>query len=311
MERSRAKRSSRAPAVAELNGRAGGRRRSTGRVTSSPGPFQTRGQRALPKFALDAELRGGQTSRGATSTGEKGFVAFQGHDYALSPQVFMAFRAGYEQAPRTEEVLAGMVLHGLDPRSGSSPATTGTAQGGRRGDDQDHRDVDVGALLDDVDVALEQASVARLGGVGAASFPRLSRRSSARSSAPSRPATSRSTPARPTRSCAAWWSTSGRRSAARAAARRVRSPAHRTSTRTRTSPSRPTRSRSPSSPGSSRPSAWRWAAQQGEREREQGRAPRRPGAGSQSTLAQVLELHRLRRGLRHAATRECADLLAR
>ena len=64
------------------------------------GPFQTEGKQKLPKFDIDFAFEGaGQSIKaGLTSTGTKGFVSFQGSEYAVSDQVFKQFKAGYEQA---------------------------------------------------------------------------------------------------------------------------------------------------------------------------------------------------------------------
>ena len=35
-----------------------------------------------------------------TSTGEKGYLSFQGTDYAVADQVFKQFKAGFEQAQK-------------------------------------------------------------------------------------------------------------------------------------------------------------------------------------------------------------------
>jgi hypothetical protein len=143
-------------------------------VIKLAGPFQSQGEGRLPKFALDAELRGDgqQLTAGATSTGEAGFVRFQGEDYALSPQVFMGFKAGYEEAQKRAEKSShrSFAALGLDPRRWLKDARN--AGESKVGDTETIRitgDVDVPALLDDVEVALRKAR--SLGLEGAAKLP--------------------------------------------------------------------------------------------------------------------------------------------
>ena len=66
------------------------------------GPFQSQGDKELPKFDIDLSVSGvpGQDTieAGATSTGDEGFVAFMGQEYAVSDEVFQQFKAGFEQA---------------------------------------------------------------------------------------------------------------------------------------------------------------------------------------------------------------------
>ena len=69
---------------------------------SLKGPFQAQDGGKLPKFKLDAAIEGaGQSLQaGATSTGDKGFVSFQGTDYVVDDQVFQQFKAGFEEAQK-------------------------------------------------------------------------------------------------------------------------------------------------------------------------------------------------------------------
>jgi hypothetical protein len=135
------------------------------------GPFQSEGKGRLPQFALDAELQGGgqRLAAGATSTGEKGYVRFQGEDYVLSPQIFMQFKAGYEEAQKQGTKSSGrsFAALGLDPRSWLTNARN--AGESKVGDTETIKitgDVDVAALLDDVEVALRKARSLGLQGAG-------------------------------------------------------------------------------------------------------------------------------------------------
>jgi hypothetical protein len=90
----------------------------TARLT---GPFASTSPEQLPRFNFEAELNaGGQSLRaGATSTGEKGFVSFQGQAYALSDELFEQFKQGYaEQARKNNAEGEGVSFKslGVDPR---------------------------------------------------------------------------------------------------------------------------------------------------------------------------------------------------
>jgi hypothetical protein len=135
------------------------------------GPFQAEDGGKLPKFKLDAAFEGaGQSIQaGATSTGDKGFLSFQGTDYAVDNQVFQQFKAGFEQAQKQgadggQQSFASL---GMDPRKWlTSPRNEGEA---KVGDDDTIKitgGIDVARLLDDVNNALEQASSLGLGSSG-------------------------------------------------------------------------------------------------------------------------------------------------
>jgi hypothetical protein len=138
---------------------------------SLAGPFQAQDGGKLPKFKLDASIEGaGQSIKaGATSTGEKGFLSFQGTNYAVEDQVFEQFKAGYEEAQKKgsdgqEQSFASL---GMDPRKWlTDPKNEGEA---KVGDDDTIKitgGVDVAKLLDDVNNALGKASSLGLGSTG-------------------------------------------------------------------------------------------------------------------------------------------------
>jgi hypothetical protein len=135
---------------------------------SLKGPFQTQGGGKLPKFKLDASLEGGGQSfqAGATSTGEKGFVSFQGTDYVVDDQVFRQFKAGFEEAQKQgSENQQSFASLGMDPRKWlTDPKNEGDA---KVGDDDTIKitgGVDVAKLLDDINNALAKASSLGLSG---------------------------------------------------------------------------------------------------------------------------------------------------
>jgi hypothetical protein len=124
------------------------------------GPFQTEGENELPKFDFDVSFEGaGQSfSAGATSTGDKGFVSFQGTDYAVTDEIFQQFKQGFEQAQSQsqgdEQSLADF---GIDPRNWLTNAKNEGAS--KVGDDETVKitgGVDVDKLLDDIDKTLPE-----------------------------------------------------------------------------------------------------------------------------------------------------------
>ena len=134
----------------------------SGPVTLSiKGPFQSEGKQELPKFDIDFAFEGaGQSIKaGLTSTGDKGFVNFQGSDYAVTDQIFTQFKTGYEQAQKkgnTENQSLSSL--GLDPRKWLTDAKNEGEE--KVGDDDVIKitgGVDVNKLLDDVNKALTKA----------------------------------------------------------------------------------------------------------------------------------------------------------
>jgi hypothetical protein len=135
------------------------------------GPFESQGGGQLPQFQLEASFEGaGQSiSAGATSTGDKGYVSFQGTDYALDDQIFAQFKSGFEQAQKQSAGgdAQSLTSLGMDPRKWlTDPQNEGEA---KVGDDDTIKitgGVDVAKLLDDVNNALAKASALGLGSTG-------------------------------------------------------------------------------------------------------------------------------------------------
>jgi hypothetical protein len=137
-------------------------------VAKLSGPFASQGAGRLPRFALDGELRAGgqRLEAGVTSTGDAGFVTFQGTDYEVSDLIFRQFQAGYEEAQkRGGDKGQSFASLGLDPRRWLKDARN--AGESKVGDTETIRitgGVDVAALLDDVDTALGKAGALGLQG---------------------------------------------------------------------------------------------------------------------------------------------------
>ena len=124
------------------------------------GPFQSQGDKKLPKFKIDFAFEGaGQSIKaGLTSTGAKGFVNFQGTEYAVSDQVFKQFKAGYEQAQKEgQKQNQSLSSLGLDPRQWLTNAKN---EGEEKVGDEDvikiTGGVDINKLLDDLNQALRK-----------------------------------------------------------------------------------------------------------------------------------------------------------
>jgi hypothetical protein len=137
---------------------------STGPVSVTlDGPFESQGSGKLPKFDMDAALSGaGQNFKaGATSTGEKGFVSFQGQDYVVSDQVFNQFKASYEQAVKqgnSKSKSQSLATLGIDPSAWlKEPKNEGEAKVGDTDTIKITGTVDINRMLDDISKATSQA----------------------------------------------------------------------------------------------------------------------------------------------------------
>jgi hypothetical protein len=118
----------------------------------------------LPKFDFDLALSasGQSFTAGAVSTGDKGFLKFQGQAYAVPANVFASFKQGYEQA-RSQQQKKGqsnpsLASFGVDPRKWLKDAKS-EGDTDVEGTKTDHvsAKVDVTKLLEDVNRVLQQA----------------------------------------------------------------------------------------------------------------------------------------------------------
>ena len=128
---------------------------------SLSGPFQSEGEKQVPKFDLDVAFEGaGQNiEAGATSTGEKGFINFNGQEYAVSDEVFQQFTAGFEQAAEQQsgdETTFEQL--GISPQTWLKDATNeGDSTVGDTTTIKITGQVDLPKMLDDVNQLLSQA----------------------------------------------------------------------------------------------------------------------------------------------------------
>ena len=127
------------------------------------GPFQSQGDKQLPKFDFDLSLAAsGQTFRaGAVSTGNAGFLKFQGQAYSVPEQVFAQFKQGYERSQAQREgskenpTFASL---GVNPENWlKDPEDKGEEDVGGTKTIHVAAGVDVPKLLDDVNKILTRA----------------------------------------------------------------------------------------------------------------------------------------------------------
>jgi hypothetical protein len=127
------------------------------------GPFQSQSQNQLPKFDLNLTFSGGgqSFSAGAVSTGDKGFLKFQGQAYEVPANVFAQFRQGFEQArQRGQNKQGGTTLKqlGLDPLSWlKDPKMEGEEDVGGTNTKHVSAQIDVPRFTQDLNVLLKNA----------------------------------------------------------------------------------------------------------------------------------------------------------
>jgi hypothetical protein len=131
-------------------------------VLKMSGPFQSRGKNELP--AMDLELTatgsGQDFSAGAISTGTKGYVTFQGKPYSVPADVFQQFKTGFEKQQTSDSRQSNLDLGalGIHPESWlKSPKNEGEEDVGGATTTHVSSEVDLKALLDDVDNLLKKA----------------------------------------------------------------------------------------------------------------------------------------------------------
>jgi hypothetical protein len=132
---------------------------------SLSGPFENQGKTKLPKFdvSLSASGQGQSIKAGAESTGDKGFVSFNGQDYSIPDNIFQQFKQGYEKAAeQSSKQQSGnktsLSTLGIDPRQWlTNPKNAGEDKVGDTDVIKITGGVDVGKLLDDVNQALSKA----------------------------------------------------------------------------------------------------------------------------------------------------------
>jgi hypothetical protein len=138
------------------------------------GPFQSEGEKKLPKFDIDlaAEAQGQSIEAGLTSTGDKGFIALKlpGDDsvteYAVTDDVFQQFKSGFEQAQAQggENAMSFSDL-GIDPRNWlTDPKVEGDSEVEGTETVKITGGVDVAKFLADINTTLQKAGESGLTG---------------------------------------------------------------------------------------------------------------------------------------------------
>lgn len=140
------------------------------------GPFESAGSDRLPKFdlALDASAEGQSIKAGLTSTSDQLFVDFGGTSYAVPAQVVQQLQRSFERSRQqgSSQPRASLKALGIDPLRWLQDATVvGTESVGGTPTDHISAKVDVGALLDDVDVLLAKVSAGGIPGVPGGRVP--------------------------------------------------------------------------------------------------------------------------------------------
>jgi hypothetical protein len=125
------------------------------------GPFQSQGKGKVPKFDIDLEFSGaGQNIKAsATSTGDKGFIGFNGQDYAVSDDVFKQFADGYTQAQSQNKSSGGTLKElGITPQDWlKDPKVDGASSVGGTDTVKISGAIDVPAMLSDINTLLSKA----------------------------------------------------------------------------------------------------------------------------------------------------------
>ncbi|MDX6697994.1 MAG: hypothetical protein QOE65_1391 [Solirubrobacteraceae bacterium] len=127
------------------------------------GPLQNQGGNELPKFDFDLALAAsGQSFKaGAVSTGDAGFLKFQGQAYSVPDKVFKQFKDGYVRSRAQREGSSGnqsFASLGINPQSWlKDPKNEGEDDVGGAKTIHISSGVDVSKLLDDVNQILSKA----------------------------------------------------------------------------------------------------------------------------------------------------------
>jgi len=127
------------------------------------GPFQSKGKDELPAFDFDLSLNaGGQSfTAGAVSTGQKGFLTFQGQAFAVGDQLYQQFRSGYQQAQKQSGAKKDgptFKTLGIDPlRWLADPKNAGTEDVGGAETTHVTATIDVPKFLLDINTLLKKA----------------------------------------------------------------------------------------------------------------------------------------------------------
>jgi hypothetical protein len=139
------------------------------------GPFQSNGPGTLPnfQFTLDVDAGGKAFSAGAVSTGQAGYLTFEGQSFDVGTQLYNSFKQGYENAAKqAKSKSAGgtpsLGALGIEPINWLDDAET-KGEEDIAGTTTEHvsAQVDVPKFLDDVSRLLSKAQGLSVQGAGA------------------------------------------------------------------------------------------------------------------------------------------------
>jgi hypothetical protein len=127
------------------------------------GPFQTMGEDALPKMNLDLTAGSGAQdfTAGVISTGDEGFISYQGTYYKVPDATFREFKRNFERQQRKESKNKSpdLATLGIDAQKWlKDPQVEGTEDVGGAETTHISSDVQLDALLTDLDGLLQRAN---------------------------------------------------------------------------------------------------------------------------------------------------------
>ena len=128
------------------------------------GPFQSRGEDALPEVDLDLSVSGGgQTfTAGALTTGDAAFISYQGTDYRVPANQFQRYKRQIERDARRDKNKSNnfsFAQLGINPRDWiENPKNEGTQDVGGAKTIHVSADVNVAAFVNDLDDLLGRAA---------------------------------------------------------------------------------------------------------------------------------------------------------
>ncbi len=132
-------------------------------VIKMSGPFQSKGDAKLPAMDLELAVTGAgpDFAAGAVSTGDKGYVTFQGKPYAVPDNVFANFKKGFEQQQKQDNKTNNnldLKALGINPDTWlQNPKNLGDEDVGGATTTHVSSDVNLDALLKDLDSLLKRA----------------------------------------------------------------------------------------------------------------------------------------------------------
>lgn len=138
------------------------------------GPFQSEGADDVPQFdiALDVNAQGQSFDAGLTSTSDRLFVRFSGTAYEVPAYVLDQLKDSFRRSQQDSSQKMSLESLGIDPMSWlEDPTVEGTETVGGTETDHITAQLDVGALLADVDDLLREINEQGLAGATGQPIP--------------------------------------------------------------------------------------------------------------------------------------------